>query len=357
MIPKIVHYCWLSNDPYPKSIQMCIDSWKKNLPDYEIILWNYERFPKGMSKWVDQAFLCNRYAFAADYIRLYALYNYGGIYLDSDVEVLKPFDNLLHLPYFIGQENTTSGIEAATMGFEKGNKLIKSLLDFYEDKDFVNQDGTYNDEALPYIIRRCIEARYDYKLISNITDFVNDINRINIFPVDWFSPKHWYTKELNCTGNTYSIHHFAASWKSKIVEKNQNHTNIDKQKEHFFLQLRNLKNKKKCQILLWLCKQVLRYPFVSTFFFRFYNGSHFYISKKMWIYKPDYKNILKLEKPLRECELEFILPETSKHNNESGNIVPVAKIKGTSIEIHHHIPQKYELVRREDFIAEFKSNK
>ena len=87
MISKIIHYCWLSNDPIPADLQKCMESWKKYLPDYEFMLWNFERFPKSQSKWVSDAFDNKKYAFAADYIRLYALYNYGGIYLDMDVEI------------------------------------------------------------------------------------------------------------------------------------------------------------------------------------------------------------------------------------------------------------------------------
>lgn len=96
MIPKIIHWCWLSDDPIPDKLQHYMESWKKFLPDYEFIHWNFDRFPKGKSIWVDQAFEAHKYAFAADYIRLYALYNYGGFYLDMDVEVLKSFDTLLN---------------------------------------------------------------------------------------------------------------------------------------------------------------------------------------------------------------------------------------------------------------------
>ena len=107
MIPKIIHLCWLSGDPYPRKIQDCLDSWKKHLPSYEIILWDTKRFNIHEVPWVEQAFNTKKYAFAADYIRLYALYHHGGIYLDSDVEILKSLDNFLELPYFVGAE--TSG--------------------------------------------------------------------------------------------------------------------------------------------------------------------------------------------------------------------------------------------------------
>ena len=119
MIPKIIHLCWLSGDPYPRKIQDCLDSWKKHLPSYEIILWDTKRFNIHEVPWVEQAFNTKKYAFAADYIRLYALYHHGGIYLDSDVEILKSLDNFLELPYFVGAE-TSGTIEAAILGAEKG---------------------------------------------------------------------------------------------------------------------------------------------------------------------------------------------------------------------------------------------
>src|SRR5574344_1400117 len=102
MIPQIIHYCWLSNDPYPAELVGYMETWKKMLPDYEFILWNFDRFDISSSIWVKEAFNAKKYAFAADYIRCYALYNYGGIYLDMDVEVIKPFDDLLSKKYFLG---------------------------------------------------------------------------------------------------------------------------------------------------------------------------------------------------------------------------------------------------------------
>ena len=96
MIPKIIHYCWLSNDPIPENLQSYLKTWKEKLPDYEFILWNFNRFEKSSSKWVAQAFDNKKYAFAADYIRLFAVYNFGGFYLDMDIQVLKSFDDLLN---------------------------------------------------------------------------------------------------------------------------------------------------------------------------------------------------------------------------------------------------------------------
>lgn len=212
MIPKIIHYCWLSNEPFPANIQYCINSWKKILPDYELILWNFDRFPMGKSKWVDEAFTAKKFAFAADYIRLYALYHFGGIYLDSDVEVVKSFDELLSLPYFVGMEDTSFAIEASTMGFMKGHPLLKELLERYEGRSFYKKDGSMDIETLPQIIRTGINKSFTLKPIKHISDFENDPLVVNVFPIDWFSPKKWDTKEINMTTNTFSIHHFAGSW-------------------------------------------------------------------------------------------------------------------------------------------------
>ena len=120
MIPKIIHLCWMSGDPFPSDIQKCIDSWKRILPDYEIWLWDTKRFDLSTSVWVTEAYDKKKYAFCADYIRMYALFNYGGVYLDSDVEVLRSFNDLLTLPYFIGYESKQY-FEAAVIGAEKGN--------------------------------------------------------------------------------------------------------------------------------------------------------------------------------------------------------------------------------------------
>ena len=130
MIPKIIHYCWLSNDPIPTNLQKYMKSWEKYLPDYEFWLWDFNRFDINSSIWVKEAFEAKKYAFAADYIRCYALYNYGGIYLDMDVEVLKSFNDLLHLPYFLCQEEKAP-IEAAVIGSEKHNKLFEKMQEYY----------------------------------------------------------------------------------------------------------------------------------------------------------------------------------------------------------------------------------
>lgn len=155
MIPKIIHYCWLSDDPYPEKIQHCIDSWKRALPDYEFVLWDRKRFDLESMIWCKQAYDCKKYAFASDYIRMYAVYNYGGIYLDSDVEVLKSFNDLLDLPYFICEEVFQGFVEVAAFGAEKGTKWVGECMHFYDGRKYVEDDKHVNGRTAPEVANTC----------------------------------------------------------------------------------------------------------------------------------------------------------------------------------------------------------
>lgn len=210
MIPKIIHFCWLSGDRYPAKIQYCIDSWKKALPDYEIWLWDLNRFDISSSVWCKEAFEARKYAFAADYIRCLALYTYGGIYLDSDVEVLKPFDDLLTLPYFIGEEQG-GNLEPAVMGCEKGWPVMKKMLEYYSGRHFVT-DGKFDMETLPSLMSAIIRKDWKYNRIMKPEDFINLPDEFCVFPAEYFSPKFPNGFRCPVTSATYSIHHFAASW-------------------------------------------------------------------------------------------------------------------------------------------------
>lgn len=214
MIPKIIHYCWLSNDPYPKEIAQCISSWKKNLPDYEIWLWDFNRFDKASSKWVSEAFDNRKYAFAADYIRAYALYHHGGIYLDSDVEVLKPYDEFLQNPYMIGYENGSESIEAACMGAEKGHPLFAALLEYYDGRSFVKPDGSFDMIPMPSVMASLINGNYTVKSLQLNDTFDTDTATLCVYPSDYFSPIDLRTMKLKLTPHTVSIHRLAASWES-----------------------------------------------------------------------------------------------------------------------------------------------
>lgn len=223
MIPKIIHYCWMSGDPYPAKIQRCIDSWKQVLPDYKFVLWDAKHFCVKKVVWVDEAFKVKKFAFCADYIRLFALYNYGGIYLDSDVEVLKSYNDLLDLPYFIGLESKQY-FEAATIGAEPHNAFIGECLKYYEHRHFIKGNGEMDNVVMPKIMMNIAESMYKIKVIKNKDEFDYSPDVINAFEYDWFSPIDSTGKRyiLRQTNNTYSIHHFVSAWvdwKVKLLVK------------------------------------------------------------------------------------------------------------------------------------------
>ena len=201
MIPKIIHYCWLSNDEVPTELQQCMNTWKDLLKDYEFKKWDFSVFDKSSSVWVQEAFDNKKYAFACDYIRLFALYNYGGIYLDMDIEILKNLDTFLSNEYMMAKERPDQvWIEAGCMGAEKKAPFILDCLKYYQDKHFINEQGIYEDTPLPRIMAKVYkEGNYNFYL------------------GDWqtFTCKSYDTGVITTNENSYAIHHFAGSWKDK----------------------------------------------------------------------------------------------------------------------------------------------
>jgi len=217
MISKIIHYCWLSKDPFPELIAKCMESWKEVLPDYEFILWDTNKFPLENNTWVKQAFETKKYAFAADYIRLYAVHTYGGIYLDGDIEVLKSFNPLLHLPYFFGSEGDGI-IEAGVFGAEKGTLWLADCLKHYDSREFIKSDGSLDTLTLPRIMMECIQKKHTITELTNpdisTISYLNNTN-LQMFPKDFFCAKNHGTGIIKKTNNTFCIHHFAMSWLPK----------------------------------------------------------------------------------------------------------------------------------------------
>lgn len=210
MIEKKIHYCWLSDDPFPAFIEQCINSWKKNMPDYEFCLWDRSRFDIESVLWVKQAFDAKKYAFAADYIRLYALYHEGGVYLDSDVEVLRNFDELLENMSFIGLE-TGGDFEPAIIGAQVGCEWVGRCLEYYNDRSFITPDGSLNTKPLPMIVGETLLHWYNIEPVVGPYPAV----RLRIYSSDYFSPKSIHTKQIKNTSNTYCIHHFDGKWVKK----------------------------------------------------------------------------------------------------------------------------------------------
>lgn len=210
MIPKIIHLCWLSGDPFPADIRDCLDTWKIHLPDYEVWLWDTKRFDINSTVWTKQAFEVKKYAFAADYIRLYALYHFGGIYLDSDVIVYKSFNDLLGLPYFIGHDQIR-GFEAAVIGAEKGCKWVKDILDTYQDKTFIKEDGTYDMLPLPCRFHHILTGlNYKFHLIHQIVNYEAVEKQMYVFDCDFFNSRN--AIEVRQTPKSYCAHNYAGGW-------------------------------------------------------------------------------------------------------------------------------------------------
>jgi hypothetical protein len=208
MIPKIIHYCWFGRGEKPALAQMCISACKKYLSDYELKEWNEDNFDINSNQYVKEAYENKKWAFVSDYVRLYALYNEGGVYLDTDCELLGRIDSFLTNPAFSGYESKEA-ILTAIMGAEKGNEWIKLLLDYYENRSFYNQDGSLDITTNVIIISNLTKEQYGCKYDGKQ---INIPGKFTIYPVDYFCPKSCITGELNLTENSVAIHHFNASW-------------------------------------------------------------------------------------------------------------------------------------------------
>ena len=206
-IPKIIHYCWFGNNDKPTIVKKCIESWKENLSDYEIIEWNEETFNIECNNFVKEAYEKKMYAFVSDYVRVYALYNYGGIYLDTDVEVFKKFDDLLENDSFWGFEEEDY-IATSTIGAKKGNKLIKKFLDSYENKSFLKEDGSIDTLTNVAIVSKII-SDLGVKLDGT---FQKVENLAAVYPQEYFSPYDYINCYSKKTDKSYAMHHFYKSW-------------------------------------------------------------------------------------------------------------------------------------------------
>ena len=237
LIPKVIHYCWLSGEPYPLKIRRCMDTWRRVMPGYRLKLWRTDNFNVESVPYVKEAYEHRKWAFAADYIRMYALYTEGGIYLDSDVKILKPFDEFLSYSFFSSMEHHptqlvktdtarliapdgsrigdeyVSGmqIQAAVMGAQAGCPFVKEVLDWYQGRHFVREDGSLETVLLaPQIYARVAERHgFLYKDVDQSLDGNVKIFRSEIFAGN----KH------EVTPASYAIHLCAHSWHDSATEK------------------------------------------------------------------------------------------------------------------------------------------
>lgn len=213
MIPKVIHYCWFGRNPLPESAQKCIASWRKFLPDYEIKEWNEDNFDVNIIPYTQQAYEAKKYAFVSDYARFWILYHYGGLYFDTDVEVIKPFDDIIEQGAFMGIEVPSKNgsmpqvAPGLGLGAEPDMTFYKEALETYSHLSFLNEDGTLNQKT--------IVAYNTELLIKNgmlPTNERQQVAKIWIYPVEYFNPLDDLTGKLRITENTRSIHWYSKTW-------------------------------------------------------------------------------------------------------------------------------------------------
>ena len=210
MIPPIIHYCWFGRGPMPELALKCIDSWHKFMPDYDYKLWNEDNFDIKSNLYVSEAYEARKYAFVSDYVRLYALLLEGGIYLDTDVEVLKSMDDLRHFDGFIGYEGTKyHPIGTGTIASKARGEWVKQQIKEYDDIHFILADSTYDTTTNPVRITNVMKGN-GFQPNGREQDYLD----MHIFPVDYFCPRQT-TGEYLITKNTYCDHHFMGTWDDK----------------------------------------------------------------------------------------------------------------------------------------------
>ncbi|MCL2080570.1 MAG: glycosyl transferase [Oscillospiraceae bacterium] len=212
MIPKTIHYCWFGGSPFPPLVERCMASWKKHCPGWEIIEWNESNYDVTKNEYMREAHTAKKWGFVPDYARLDIVYSHGGIYLDTDVELLKNLDALLTNKAFMGLEDKKYVAIGLGFGAVKGHETIKALRDCYDSMRFINDDGSYNMLPSPAIQTECLRKVGGGHKKAIKSNKIQTIADITIYPAEYFAPKHWIVQKTNITPNTYSIHHYAASW-------------------------------------------------------------------------------------------------------------------------------------------------
>lgn len=221
MIPKIIHYCWFGRGPLPELAQKCIASWKKYLPDYEIKEWNEDNFDVNIIPYTAEAYKAKKYAFVSDYARFWILYQYGGIYFDTDVEVIRPIDDIVERGNFMGFETEpklqvkADASEASVnpglgMGVAPGLGIIKKMLDFYEGRHFEFIPGGIGQLTIVHIATEVL-----LKAGLKQQHGIQQVNDIWIYPAEYFCPINLKTGRIHVKPNTRTIHHYAGTWQDK----------------------------------------------------------------------------------------------------------------------------------------------
>ena len=210
MIPKIIHYCWFGGKPMPELEQTCIISWRTHMPNWKYQLWSEENFDVSAApRYVQEAYAAKKYAFVSDYVRLWALEREGGVYLDTDVEVLRPFDMLLDDMAFIGLEESLALLPGTcVMGCKAHCEWVKDMLAAYENATFLKEDGTLD---MTTNVQRLGAKMVEGGLLHERKIQYLPQWGLRVYTHDYFSPIT-STRVMRKSKNTYCIHRFAGSW-------------------------------------------------------------------------------------------------------------------------------------------------
>lgn len=211
MIPKVIHYCWFGHNELPSLAKKCIASWRKFLPDYEIKEWNEDNFDVSSIPYTAQAYKHKKYAFVSDYARFKILHEYGGIYFDTDVEVIRPINDILEKGAFFGLECDVKDHFACAPGLgfacSPNLGLLREMQELYNNLDFEQLDGSLNQKTV-------VEHFSEMLLTKGLqpTSGIIEFEEAFFYPPDYFCPKPSEFGEVKITENTRTIHHYAASW-------------------------------------------------------------------------------------------------------------------------------------------------
>lgn len=213
MIPKVIHYCWFGRNPLSPLAVKCMNSWRKCCPDFEIIEWNETNFDVTQNRYMKEAYEAKKWAFVSDYARLWILVNHGGIYCDTDCEILKPLDRFLDNEAFSGFECSQSpNIPTGVIGACKNHPLFWELLKRYDHRHFIKSDGSFD---LTTNVTEITEVCLGHGLVLN--NEKQTVAGCTFFPAEYFCPKNSFTGSMDAlTENTYMIHHFEGSWKKPV---------------------------------------------------------------------------------------------------------------------------------------------
>lgn len=212
MIPKIIHLCWFSTDPYPVEIKVCLDSWKRVLPDYEIKIWGMKKARAIGMPFINEALDARRWAFASDVVRFYAVYTYGGVYMDSDIFIYKRFDEFIPEEGFVTfnekiyPEQELFGLQAAFFIGSKGNEFCRLMLEYYASRHYVKPDGTFDNEISPFTMK-AIADRHGYRM----EDSEQHLDILTVYPTRHMAPR----KKFRIGSDTFGQHRVYGSWRKR----------------------------------------------------------------------------------------------------------------------------------------------